>query len=226
MTSSFPTTSHPAGLLTTPVAELTDATSSVPRVIAALPRRILSTRTPFAKFHAQTFHLHPREPSPDSVVFPLLFADSGILACSGPQLSKRRWFCLLRKRLLHFVIVALNFIYGGPSSVDVDLLRRRPNTVQRAVQSWLWVLMTTCDTPGLFFPFAPGRSIPEFIAHLKEFEEFASQSNLLLRDSYGRGPVDYENDQFGQIVPDQNSLQVQPYTSINASRLKLVGAGN
>ena len=226
MTSPPLMTSSPAEGLCVPAAELFDTTSTVSRVLAAFPRWILKTRTPFSKFLAQTFCLHPGEPSPDSVVFPLPLADFGIFKSSGPQLSKRRWLRLLRKRLLHVVIVALNFVYGGAASVDVDLLRRRPNAVQRAAHLRLWALLTTCDTPGHCFSLVPGRSGPEFIARLKELEDFAMQSNLLHIDSYGGGPRDFENYQIGEVQSDPSSLPVQPYTSLKASRLRLVGTGS
>lgn len=217
ITSPPPTTSRAREALA-PADEPHDATSTVPRVMAALPRWILATRTPFSKPLAQTFHLHPGEPSPDSVVFPLFLADYGIFASSGPQLSKRKWLCLLRKRMSHVLIVALNFIYGGGFSVDVELLRRRPDSVQIAAHARFWALLTTCDTPGLCFPPVPGRSSLEFIARLKEMEDFATQPNLLLIDPYEGGPVDYEDYQIGHIEPQPDSSPVQPYSLLNEDR--------
>lgn len=64
-------------------AALLRASSSVPKVLAALPRWILATRTSFSKFLARTFHLQCRGVVPDTVVFPLPFADYGIFHSGG-----------------------------------------------------------------------------------------------------------------------------------------------
>lgn len=147
------------GILELDAVELSTATSTVPKVMAAFPRWILTARTPFSRFLARSFHLHPGETSSDSVVFPLPLADFGLFVRSGPKLSKRRWLCLLRKRVLHIVIVALNYVHGGAVLQDLSLLGRRPNKVQAAAHRRLWALIATCDSPGAEFVLVPGRSV-------------------------------------------------------------------
>ena len=141
------------------------------------------------------------------------------------DLSRRRYLCLLRKRLLHVVIVALNYIHGGVALIDVSLLSRSPNRAQRAAHRRLWALITTCDTPGSELPLVPGRSGPEFIARLTELEKYIQSSGFFEIEGYGGGPYDYELEKVGDIRPSPQSLPYLPYSALNSDRLKLVGTG-
>lgn len=143
----------------------------------------------------------------------------------GKQLGKRRYLCLLRKRLLHVVIAALNYIHGGVALVDVSLLSRSPNRAQRAAHRRLWALIAMCDTPGAELPLVPGRSGPEFIARLTELEKFMQSNGFSEIDGYGGGPYDYEAEKVGAIKPCPQSLPYQPYSALNSERLKLVCTG-
>eukprot|EP00435_Cladocopium_sp_Y103_P022342 s2443_g5.t1 len=153
--------------------------------------------------------------------------DFGLFASSGPKLSLRRWRTLLRRRLVHVIIVALNFLEGGLSFAGLHLLGRRPNPVQRQIPRRILALVTTCDSPGLLdFPMIPGRSGPEFVARLEQLEHFAKRCNLLDVKTYSAGPTDFEKVSAGRTKKeDAVSAAVQPYTSLNADRLKLVGRG-
>lgn len=111
---------------------------SFPKLLAALPRWILSSRTPFAGFLAKTFHIHRCGSSPASVTFPLPLPQLGLFRGAGPKLSHRRWICLLRKRILHLVVVALNFLHYGYSPSVLQQLGRRPNALQLQIYSRLW----------------------------------------------------------------------------------------
>ena len=130
---------------------------------ASIPRWILATRTRFACYLSRTFHIQCGSATPSSVVFPLPLADFNLFAGGGPKLSSRRWMTLLRKRLLHVLIVALNYLHDGFRGADISLLGRRPNSMQRAIHHRLWSLIAACDAPGVF-PLSPGRSGDEFIA--------------------------------------------------------------
>eukprot|EP00438_Fugacium_kawagutii_P018831 Skav221701 [mRNA] locus=scaffold1494:459337:464550:+ [translate_table: standard] len=207
-------------------AGLHDATTLFSKVVASLPRWILGTKTQFASLLACSFSLRCRGDAPATIVFPLPLADFGVFDGSGPRLSKRRWSTLLRKRLLHVVIVALNYLEGSLHHGSLHLLGRRPNQVHRAVHSRLWSLLAMCDSPSIgCIPVVPGRSGPEFIARLHELEQFAKREGFFNVESYTAGPQDFEKNSIGQAVRDDGNLPVQPYTSLNAERLKLVGEG-
>lgn len=210
-----------------PAQLLHTSTTTVLKALASLPRLILASRTPFASFLAQSFHIHRCGITPASVVFPLPLADFGLFASSGPKLSKRRWRTLVRKRAMHVIIVALNYLHGGLSFSQLHLLGRRPNPVQQRAHQRLWALLTTCDSPGEggAIPLSPGRSGAEFIARLQELEHFASSQQLLAEESYGGGPIDFELQKVGSAFPDESNLPVQPYSALNSDRLRLVGQG-
>ena len=203
---------------------------SFQRFAASMPRWIMATKTPFAAFLAKTFHLQCGGTTPSSVVFPLPLADFGIFWSGGPRLSKRRLMTLLRKRLLHIIIVALNFIHSGFKEGDLELLGRRPNHVQAGVHRRLWSLVATCDTPG-DFKVSPGRSSDEFIARLRSLEDFAKTSPAFALDCYGEGPEDFEvvASRLPKKADDgrdpDNPHGLGPYRPLDVSRLKLTGRG-
>ena len=210
-----------------PAKDLHSATTSFCKIAAAVPRWILETRTKFAGLLARTFSLQCRGDVPASIVFPLPLADFGLFAgCGSSRLSKRRLATLLRKRLLHVVIVALNYFEGGLSHNNVHLLGRCPNARQKQIHARLWTLIAMCDSPSLgAIPVVPGRSGPEFIARLAELEQFAEGHQLFETEHYTSGPADFERKPVGSAPVDDENLAFQPYTSLVADRLKIVGEG-
>ena len=211
-----------------PAEDLLQTSISVPQVLASLPRWILGSRTCFASFLAQSFHIQRCGVlTPASVVYPLPIADFELFSGGGPKISRRRWLCLLRKRMRHIIIIALNFLHGGLNRSSLHLLGRKPNAVQSLVHRRLWALLTTCDSPGHeLLSLVPGRSGPEFIARLKELEHFASAAPLLSTESYAGGPEDFEVKKIGAAPLREDSLQTPPYSALNSDRLKLVGRAN
>ena len=166
-------------------------------------------------------------------VFPLPLADFGIFKGRGPKLSQRRWRCLIKKRMLHLIIVAVNFLHDGMTIRDVEMLGRRPNPIQRAMHRRLWSLIATCDSPGSF-AINPGRSGNELIARLRWLEEFAKSCPLVTFGSYGGGPEDLDDKgpekYHGDVAPttaafDYGEGDLAPYRPLDASRLKLTGKG-
>ena len=203
------------------------------RLAASLPRWILATRTKFAAYLAKTFHLQCGGSAPSTVVFPLPLADFDIFLGGASRLSHRRWLTLVRKRLLHLVIVALNYLHDGFRGGDVALLGRRPNQLQRAMHRRLWSLIAACDTPGEV-PLSPGRSGKEFIARLHILEEFAKTCPVVCEEFYGDGPRDLEQhvgfvgEKRTGVSPDDGAGDqddLAAYRPLDVGRLKLTGEG-
>ena len=202
------------------------------RLLAAFPRWILRARCSFAWFLARTFSLHCWGLSPASVVYPLPLMDFGLFSGSGPKLSRRRWTSLARKRVLHVIIVALNFLHNDFKPFDLSLLGRRPNSLQRRFHSRLLALLTTCDAPA-DVPIPAGRSGPEFVARLLELERFVKAQPAGTFDSYedGFGDCSIHGGARGWIKEEKGEASCTPspsapYHSLDASRLKLTGQGN
>ena len=206
---------------------------SFQNLVASMPRWVLSSKTKFAHFLSRSFHIKCGGSAPSTVVFPLPLADFGIFESRGPKLSQRRWRCLLKKRMLHLVIVAINFLHDGMTIREMDLLGRRPNSIQRAMHKRLWSLIATCDSPGSF-AINPGRSGNELIARLRWLEDFAKTCPLVTFGSYGGGPEDLEEKGpqkcHGGAAPVGASCEygegdLAPYRPLDAGRLKLTGRG-
>lgn len=161
------------------------------------------------------------------MVFPLPLMDFGLFQGSGPKLTGKKWKSLVMKRTMHVLIVALNFLEGNFGWNQLALLGRCPNAVQRKVHRRLWALVTTCDLPGAGeFSMVPGRSGMEFIARLQQLENFAARHQLFDVKSYTGGPADFEKRKVGRASQeDIADYDYQPYSALNADRLKLVGKG-
>ena len=206
---------------------LHSAETSFLKVAASVPRWILKTRTKFSDLLARSFSLQCRGAASASIVFPLPLADFNLFSGGGPKRSLRKWSCLAKKRLLHVVIVALNYLEGCLDHHTIPQLGRRPNDIQKSVHARLRSLVAMCDSPSLgTIPVLPGRSGPEFIARLTELEQFAKSHHFFSQDHYASGPSDFEKSApIGTAVVDPANLEVQPYTSLDASRLRLTGEG-
>ena len=202
-------------------------------LVASMPRWVLSTKTRFAYFVSRSFHIKCQGAALSTAVFPLPLADFNLAGGRGLRLSRRRWKCLARKRLLHLIIMALNFLHDGMSIRSLDMLGRRPNQIQRAIHKRRGSLIAACDTPGSF-AINPGRSGNELVARLKWLEDFAKTCPLVSFGSYGGGPEDLDESGPKKVdgVAAQQSAQLEyvegdlaPYHPLDAGRLKLTGSG-
>eukprot|EP00435_Cladocopium_sp_Y103_P062720 s916_g24.t1 len=176
----------------------------------------------------QTFHTVAGGQSPASTVYPIPAPRLGLFRAQRvPKLGTRQW-----AKALHIVVMALNYIHNNCAFVPLDLLGRRPNATHLAIYSRLRSLLTVCDRPELF-PLPPGRSGFEFIARLFELEQFAGSHEEFSIDMYSSaaerapahstscGTISKEH----QFVSAEQFSPVDPYRSLNASRLKLSGTG-
>ena len=209
-----------------------DQSIPICRLFASFPRWILKTRSSFSWFLARTFSLRCWGVTPASVVFPLPLMGFGLFSGSGPKLSHRRWTTLARKRVLHVIIVALNFLYNDFKPFELRLLGRRPNALQARFHARLLALLATCDSPA-DVPIPPKRSGPEFIARLVELEQFVMASPAGTFDNYEDGFGDCSKHDGAVGWVERNKVEAPfspspaaPYHSLDASRLKLTGRGN
>ena len=200
---------------------------------ASLPRWILRSRTKFSSFLARTFHLASTGSCPDSAVFPIPAPRLGLFGVQGvSKLNAKCWQRLCRQRVLHVIVMALNYLHRGNRPISPALLGRSPTAVHLAIYRRLRTLLTVCDRPDSHL-LPPGRSGQEFIARLVELEHFASAHGAFNPDLYGgsheEGPSPVLK--VGKIS-EEHSFQsnkefsaVRPYRSLDADRLKLAGDG-
>ena len=181
---------------------------------------VLRTRSPFSSFLLSTLHLQRSLDTSRSPAFPLPVPFPGVFAKmpSGLSAIKRRR-CHFR-RALHVIIMALNFWWCGSSSISLELLRRTPSPSQMKIIRRISSLVLA-DGPAESFDVSRcGRRFPNLIARISEL------SDTLTKLGAGAGP--YEKIYPGHDVPMNNSLfpELEPYKSLDASRLKVVGRGN
>eukprot|EP00435_Cladocopium_sp_Y103_P073843 s4_g45.t1 len=184
---------------------------------------ILRSRTDFSWHLRRSFFCSMRQFSTlCTTALPLPLPESSSW-CWGSfaGLSKRRLSKLCRARLLHVLVFTLNYVHLGRFST-VDELSRRPSAAQSKIFQRLRSLVAVCGSSSDLFPLAPGRSGPELSACLLQLENFLDVSPDF-QGNYLDGPMDFRADP--ALFPAEELPRLQPYQSLNASRLKLVGTG-
>ena len=188
-----------------------------------LPRWILRCRTPFAWALRSSFTAEWVKPASPTAVFPLPLPHPMAWRSGGSGLSKKQCQVLARQRLLNVIVVALNYQYFG-RACSLDEIGRYPNSWQRSCYDRLRVLLAACGTGSEQFPLAPGRSGPELGASLFQLEQFLERPEIFgggYREAYFQKFVDNPD-----LFPEEIYPQLQPYRSLDASRLKLTGTGS
>ena len=193
-----------------------DLCLSLPKWCARLFTMVLRSRTPFAKFLIDSIKA-PRSDmasAPSLFPVPVLFGDH--LGRVPPSSNRRQRARVHIDRATHAMVMALNYVHCGPS-VDLSLLGRKPSLrVYRKVRSFL---KTEVGTEPFQIPSA-GRRFPQLDARLNEL------SNVVTKLGLSGSP--YSRAFLGVEVPMGNSVreELEPYRSLDASRLALVGTGH
>ena len=132
-------------------------------------------------------------------------------------MSSRRRATLGIKRVLHVLVMALNFIHQDCAFVPLRLLRSPPNTAQQPVLTYLEALVRTYGSgqEGVV-PSSTGRRMNVLHARLCEVSEHLTRLGSV-GDAYRHVPS-------GEDVPaDTADEALQPCRALDAARLKLVG---
>ena len=95
----------------------------------SLVPRILRTRAPFAAALLPTLHISWSKPASAHALFPLPVPFPGIFK-QVPGASGRVRGVVARRRVVHVIVVALNYLHAGRAPTPAHLLRRRPNSAQ------------------------------------------------------------------------------------------------
>ena len=181
---------------------------------------VLRTRSPFASFLLATLHLQWSDQASSSSAFPLPIPFAGVFAKMPPGLSACRRKRIHFRRAVHVVVMALNFWWSGSCFIPMEHLERAPSKNQRALLRRISGLMLADGPLESFEVLRSGRRFPQLIARLAEI------SGLVTKLGIGAGP--YERTYPGHDVPMDSSMfpELEPYRSLDASRLKVVGKGN
>eukprot|EP00435_Cladocopium_sp_Y103_P013731 s39_g3.t1 len=180
---------------------------------------VLRTRSAFSVFLRASLHVPRSSCASTSPVFPLPIPFCGIFARMPPGLSAAKRKKVGFRRALHVVVMALNFWWAGSCSVSLEHLGRVPSPSQRGILKRLSSLMLADGPAEAFQVLRSGRRFHELVARLSDL------SAVLTKLGVGAGP--YEKIYPGHDVPLDNSqfMELEPYKSLDASRLKVVGTG-
>ena len=185
-------------------------------------RNILKSRTPFAHFVRRAIH-HCKtgtDVPATSALFPIPLPhddvwDSGLKNANS---SGRRRLAL--RKMLHLVILGLNYVHFERPLSIVHLLGRRPNTLHYDVYLRVMAFIKAGGPPEEVSIFGCGRKSHQLDARFRELERALLNLNLFGKSSYGHTTKET------QVVPDNQKDELRPYRELDASRLKLSGRGN
>ena len=189
-----------------------------------LPRWILATRTRFSWFLRSSFRVRRRGDQPMSTAaFPLPAPCLDVFAGGGPGLSKRRLVKLARARVLHILVMAINYLYLGrfPTAEEIG---RRPNKIQCLIYDRVRSMLAVCGASRDQFPLCPGRSGPQLAAslmHLENFVQICSQ----LSDPYQKVTSSKFYFEDEDLLSFEEFPQLVPFRELEPERLRLVGKG-
>ena len=200
---------------------LTSSTTFLQWAIS-LPRWILRSRTAFSWCLRTSFTAKwQRKPLPTTCL-PLPAPHPGCFASSGSKLNRRQLRRVAFQRLLHVWTLVINYMYLGRFPTMAEL-GRTPNPWQLRCFQRLRALLHVCGSSPGDIPLIPGRSGFEFGAGLFQLEQFMAKTPELL-DPYGAPPT--AKMKFDKTINTVSDFpQLEPYKSLDADRLKLVGCG-
>ena len=183
--------------------------------------KFIKARTPFAYFLFKTLHLcRCGDDTPASVLFPLPVPFPGSFR-SLPSLGSRKRTLVAERRLLHVLVMALNYLYNDCSFVPLGLLRREPNPSQRRCLRYLGKLVRTygSEQEGVI-PSSAGRRMNALHARLGELSEKLACLGPIADPYAWIPPEDRE------LPQDSPAEALCPYVPVAADRLQLSGKGS
>lgn len=191
----------------------------------ALPRFVLKCRTEFSGQLARSFSVkRSGVPAAHTAVFPLPVPFDGCFQESGPKLSRRRLRIVAQKRLVHMIVIVLDYLYLGRFPTLAEL-GRQPSESQRNTFSRLYALVAASGSRLEQLPVVPGRSGSELIASLDVLETFL-KGHPAFGGGYGEvKPVKMPSSKKDDMERVQRFPQLQPYRGLDVQRLKIVGTG-
>ena len=180
---------------------------------------VFRTRTSFAAFARSAIHLTRDHVVSTSPAFPIPLPHFGVFDRMPSGLSLRQRSRIHFRRAVVLTVLAMNYWWSGNRFIDLSLLRRSPSFAQRRIIKRVVDFMQV-DGPKIPFDVSLGRRSPQLIARLCELSEAVT--------SLGARSSPYDRTFEGRQVPVDNTVlpELEPYRSLDHSRLKVVGEGH
>ena len=187
----------------------------------SITRCLLRGRTPFSRFLRRSLdgcnggHLDATA----TALFPIPLPPHGQWLFGPQRLGKARRFRAAVHRVVHFVVLALNYLHCG-DGFDLELLRRSPSQAHLEVYQRMEALIRAGGPPDAISIVGCGRKSFQLGARLKELVGCLQSLGLNEKSAYHQGG--------GTVpVPQCNDLEeLVPYRPLNAARPKLSGQGH
>ena len=181
---------------------------------------VLRTRTPFSAFLSRTILLSKGLPTAIAPTFFPVPIPPGYIHVmpANPSATRRRSVHL--SRVLHVMVMALNFWYSGGVFVEDALLQRAPNSLHEVLYRRVRSLLKS-DGPALAFQATKaGRRFPELFARLSELSEVLT-CNGVSSDPYSKAFTGIEVVKNDEVMPE-----LRPYRDLDPSRIVVSGTGH
>ena len=189
-----------------------------------LPRWILDSRTKFSWFLLKSFRVLRRNHCDvPTTAFPLPAPFCGLFAGGGPGLSKARMKRLAKARVLHILVMALNYLFLGRFPSDFEI-GRQPGKIHFDIYDRLRSFLAVCGSSGEKFPYTSGRSGPQLASCLMQLENFILGCSEF-KDPYHRATDETAYCEDPDLLDPNEFPSLVPYRSLDASRIKLFGKG-
>ena len=161
-----------------------------------------------------------------TAALPLPAPFPGCFDGGGPMLSKKRLRILAQKRVVHVLVIVIDFLYLGRFA-SFEELGRHPTDIQLKCFRSLCSFVAACGRRSESFPIPPGRSGAELVASLDTLEHFLEETGMT-----GTGNSGYDaalrfasGSKKREVSIRQEHPVLRPYRSLDASRLRITGTG-
>lgn len=161
--------------------------------------------------------------STTTAALPLPVPFPGCFSGSGSGLSLQRLRKLAQKRVVHTLVVVLNYLFLGHFAT-FEALGRHPSDLQKKCLQRLSAFVAACGSRPDEFSVPPGRSGPQLVACIDSLERFLEETNL---GGFGYDSVlkpSASSNKFDERIRT-DFPELQPFRSLDASRLKISGTG-
>ena len=190
--------------------------------VLSMLKNVISSRTAFGAYVSKVLSsCRDRSTLPISTALfpiPLPLGDVWRIGPMKLGVSRRRRRAM--KRLVHLIIMALNYVYSHSPFGDFKMIWRQPSPLHLQVYARLELLCRAGGPPDKIDVLGCGRKSHQLSARFDELVGSLQRLGLNRASAYHKGAE-------GEEVPLQNDKdELRPYRDLDASRLKLTGQGS
>ena len=190
--------------------------------VLSMLKNVISSRTAFGAYVSKVLSsCRDRSTLPVSTaLFPIPLPLGDVWRVGPMKLGVSRRRRRAMKRLVHLIIMALNYVYSHSPFGDFKMIWRQPSPLHLQVYARLELLCRAGGPPDKIDVLGCGRKSHQLSARFHELVGSLQRLGLSRASAYHKGAE-------GEEVPLQNdSDELRPYRDLDASRLKLTGQGS